>query len=229
MSKLDPDPCLSTATVNYEVWPIRSLDQAPWKHRKLSVECPQWVANFHHRRRRSILEDKSKLISSLFHQELPTWLHPLDAVQGLNDGGHLLHVDHPVVVHVVQAEGKLQLVHIFEEIIKVQCSFKYWKSSGKKQSSLSRKWPMQQNWKQQSNVWLCILRLPSNMKPPKIQKIQSYRKQEKTVECLSAPISRIATSIARRNSLKSRKSFLSKSKMRNKWHVINVAFPEKQR
>ena len=44
-----------------------------------------------------------------------------------------------------------------------------------------------------------------------------------------SPVSRIATSIASRNSLKSRQSFLSRSKIRNKWHVIDVAFPEEEK
>ena len=44
----------------------------------------------------------------IFH--CPTLLDPLDAVKCLNDGGDLLHVNHTIVVHVVQTEGKLQLI-----------------------------------------------------------------------------------------------------------------------
>ena len=49
----------------------------------------------------------------IFH--CPTLLDPLDAVKCLNDGGDLLHVNHTIVVHVVQTEGKLQLIYVLVE------------------------------------------------------------------------------------------------------------------
>ena len=39
-----------------------------------------------------------------------TWLHPLDAVNGLDDGGDLLHINNPIVVQVIQTERESQLV-----------------------------------------------------------------------------------------------------------------------
>ena len=42
-----------------------------------------------------------------------TWFNSLNAIESLNDGGHLLDIDHPVVVHVVQPERPLQLVFVW--------------------------------------------------------------------------------------------------------------------
>lgn len=65
----------------------------------------------------SLNKIKAKLFSPVKDLFL-TWFHSLNAVKGLNYCCHLLHVNHPIVVHVVQAEGKLKFVHVFEGIIK---------------------------------------------------------------------------------------------------------------
>jgi hypothetical protein len=62
------------------------------------TECPD--SNFRHSRR---LSSRETLPADI------TRFDSLDAVQGLHDDGHLVQVDHPVVVHVVQLEGPVQL------------------------------------------------------------------------------------------------------------------------
>ena len=42
-----------------------------------------------------------------------TWFDPFDAVESFDDDDHLLHVDHAVVVHVVQPESPPQLLLIY--------------------------------------------------------------------------------------------------------------------
>ena len=143
MSKFHPDPCLSTETANYKVWPAKS----PLKeHLENIISSLSSVLNGL-QISTTVIEDQSlnKIKAKLFSPVKDlflTWFHSLNAVKGLNYCCHLLHVNHPIVVHVVQAEGKLKFVHVFEGIIKKHnvvliIVFQNWKILGIKAKSLS--------------------------------------------------------------------------------------------